>query len=424
MSEKQPPPTGGEGTVPGAPGVEQTSLLYAWEFGANLGHIGAFLPLARALRERGYAVRWAVTDTTAAARLLPGEGFAWLPAPRIGERRLPGAPLSYADILLRFGYHHADDLLGLVVAWRELLQLTQARLVLADHAPTALLAARSLGLPVMQFSNGFTVPPRQRPLPNMRPWQPLPTETLLGLEDAALASVNAVLARFGQAPLGALAELFDVAEEALITYPELDHYEQRGPARYWGSLPAAPTGLTPPWPAMVGRKIFAYLRPEIPLAAEALQALVRLGQPTVVYCPGLAATARQALQAPHLVFVDNPVNLRRAAAEADLAVTYASLATTTAFLLAGKPLLLLPSHLEQFLLARRVAAMGAGIAVNPEQPPADLLPLLRQLLDQPDFAANAGAFAAKYANFQQDQVVANLARRVDELCPSVPEAPR
>ena len=29
------------------------NLLYAWELGANFGHIGAFLPLARALRERG-----------------------------------------------------------------------------------------------------------------------------------------------------------------------------------------------------------------------------------------------------------------------------------------------------------------------------------------------------------------------------------
>jgi hypothetical protein len=26
------------------------SILYAWEFGANLGHIGTFLPIARELR--------------------------------------------------------------------------------------------------------------------------------------------------------------------------------------------------------------------------------------------------------------------------------------------------------------------------------------------------------------------------------------
>jgi UDP:flavonoid glycosyltransferase YjiC (YdhE family) len=408
-----------------APAAKSANLFYAWEFGANLGHIGAFLPLARALKDHGHRVHWAVTDTAAAARLLPQEGFTWFQAPRCEEHKRPGPPLTYADILLRFGYQQAADLLGLVVAWRELLKLTRADLVLVDHAPTALLAARTLGLPVMQFSNGFTVPPRQRPLPNMRPWQPLPAEQLLALEDAALASVNAVLAHFGRAPLPALATLFDVAEEALITYPELDHYESRGPARYWGSLPAAPTGLVPPWPPLTeaGRetpatpkKIFAYLRPEIPLAEAALRALGKCEASTVIYCPGINPAAREALQSSLLVFVDSPVNLQKAAAEADLAVTYASLATTTAFLLAGKPLLLLPSHLEQFLLARRVAAMGAGLVANPEQPPQDFLPLLQDLLDKPDYRANAQAFAAKYAHFQQDQVIANLVRRVDELC--------
>jgi hypothetical protein len=34
------------------------SILYAWEFGANLGHVGTFLPVARELR-RGTTVHWA-----------------------------------------------------------------------------------------------------------------------------------------------------------------------------------------------------------------------------------------------------------------------------------------------------------------------------------------------------------------------------
>ena len=393
-------------------------IFYAWEFGANLGHIGAFLPLGLALRDQGHEVQWVVTDTTAAARLLDGAGFTWLQAPRVDEARLPGPPLTYADILLRFGYGRSSDLLGLVVAWRELMRLTGTQLVLADHSPTALLAARTLDLPVMLFSNGFTVPPRQRPLPNMRPWQPLPTEQALALEDTALASVNAVLSHFGKPPLTALATLFNVAEEALITYPELDHYEDRGPARYWGSLPAAPTGLSPVWPTATGKKVFAYLRPEIPLAEGILRALQQAGAPAVIYCPGISPEAIQALGAPHLVFVDQPVNLQQAAAEADVAITYASLATTTAFLMTGKPLLLLPSHLEQFLLARRVEAMGAGIVLNPEQPPQDFAAVLRSLLDTPALAENARAFANKYANFNQQAVIGNLVRRIQELCPT------
>ncbi|HEX5393323.1 MAG TPA: hypothetical protein VFW68_08580, partial [Rhodocyclaceae bacterium] len=392
------------------------SLLYAWEFGANFGHVGAFLPLARALRDGGHDVHWVVTQTAPAARLLKNEGFTWMQAPVANELHRPGPPLTYADILLRFGYADAADLLGLVVAWRELMQLTGARLVLADHGPTAMLAARTLGLPVMVFGNGFYIPPRQRPLPNMRPWQPLPEAQLLALEDEALASINAVLTHFGKAPLGAVMELFDVAEEALMTYPELDQYEDRGPARYWGCLPNASVGIALPWPDMPGKRVFAYLRPEVAQWKLILQGLQGLGVPTVVYFPNLPPHARARYESAHLRFADQPVDLGKATVEADVAITYSSLSTTTAFLLAGKPLLLMPSHLEQFLLARRVAQMGAGMVANPEQPPTDFLPLLRELIENDGYRENAAAFAAKYAAFNQDAVMANLVRRVGELC--------
>ncbi len=395
-----------------------SKLFYAWEFGANFGHIGAFLPLGRALRDQGHTVSWIVTQTGPAARLLHGEGFTWMQAPVSAETRRNGPPLSYADILLRFGYSEAEDLLGLVVAWRELLRLSGAELVLADHAPTAVLAARTMGVPVMLFSNGFTVPPRVRPLPAMRSWQPLANETLLALEDAALASVNTVLAHFGQPRLDALWQIFEVAEEAMITYPELDHYEQRGPARYWGSLSNAAIGIAPPWPDMVGKRIFAYLRPETPNCEAVVTALHGLGRPTVIYLPGASEPFKAKWQAPHLVFAPQPVDIEQVVRDVDVAVTYASLATTTAFLFAGKPLLLLPTHLEQFLLGKRVSDMGAGLLVNPENPPDDLRETLLNLLNSPSFTENAQAFANKYAAFPQDQVVGNLVRRVGELCAS------
>jgi UDP:flavonoid glycosyltransferase YjiC (YdhE family) len=390
-------------------------LFYAWEFGANLGHIAAFLPLGRALRDAGHQVDWAVTQTGPAARLLLRENFTWMQAPVALETPRNTPPVSYADILLRFGYADAEDLLGLVVAWRELLQRGNAQLVLADHAPTAVLAARTLAIPVMLFSNGFTVPPRQRPLPAMRTWQPVASETLLALEDAALASVNSVLAHFDQAPLDALWKIFDVAEEAMITYPELDHYENRGVARYWGSLPNAAIGIAPPWPDMGGQRVFAYLRPETPNCEAMIAALHRSPLPTVVYLPGASDAFKARWQARHLVFAAAPVDIELAARDADAAITYASLATTTAFLFAGKPLLLLPSHLEQFLLARRVVAMGAAMLVNPEAAPGDLSGPLQTLLNNPAFTDNARAFASKYAAFPQDHVIGNLVRRVDEL---------
>lgn len=392
-----------------------SKLLYAWEFGAGLGHVGAFLPLARTLRQRGHDVHWAVSQTDAAARLLAQEGFTWLQAP--GRREIPRAepPLSYNDILLRFGYANREDLLGLVVSWRELLRLTGAQVVLADHAPTAILAARTLGIPVVLFSFGFFVPPRQRPLPSMRPWLVLPPGQLDALENEALASVNAVLARFSGPPLGMVAQLFDVAENTLLGFPELDHYADRGPARYWGNLPDAGVGNAPAWPALPGRRIFGYLRGGTPHHEAALAALHALGQATVVYFPDAPPALLERYAAPHLVFSAKPLDLARTAREADAAVTYAGMSTATSFLLKGKPLLLLPGHLEQFLVARRIEEMGAGLLLNPEQPPVDIESKLRRILFDADFALNAQAFARKYANFPQDTVIAHLIGRIEEI---------
>lgn len=392
-------------------------IFYAWEMGANFGHIGPFLPLARGLRDRGHELRWAVAQTGPAARLLRREGFTWYQAPTTPERPRPGPPLSYADILLRFGYADEEELLGLVVAWRELLKVSASELMLADHAPTALLAARTLKLPVMLFSNGFTVPPRTRPLPNMRPWLDLPDTQLLAIENEALERVNGVLAHFGLPPLAALWRLFDVEEEALVTFPELDHYDNRGDARYWGSLPSAAVGEPPHWPGGEAPRVFAYLRPEIPHGQETLEALRRLEWPTLVYMPGLSSELKQQLENDRLTFASGPVDLIRTARESDIGVTYSSLSTTTAFLMAGKPLLLLPSHLEQFLLARRVSQMEAGWVVDPEQPAADLVAVLNTLHQDSRYRTNAQAFAKRYAAFSQEQVVHNLVRRIESLTP-------
>ncbi|MGE5467004.1 MAG: glycosyltransferase [Ignavibacteria bacterium] len=391
------------------------NIAYAWEFGANLGHIGAFLPMARALRDRGHAVSWMVADVGASARLLPQEGFAWLQAPHHVETPREGPPLSYTDILLRFGYAGADALLGLVVAWRELFRLSGAQLVMADHAPSALLAARTLDLPVVLFSSGFCVPPRRHPLPAMRSWNPVPEDHLLTLDAAALASINAVLARFGKAPLTAVAELFDVAEDTLLGFPELDHYAARGPARYWGNLPDAGIGAAPAWPDAPGKRLFAYLRMECRHHEAVLAALRDLGQPTVAFFPGAPAALLARYAAPHLAFSPAPLDLETCAAEADAAVTYASLSTTTRFLLAGKPVLLLPYHLEQYLMAKRVEEMGGGLFCDPEKPPADLPQKLHRVVFDASLRENAAAFAAKYAAFPQSAVISNLARRVEEL---------
>ena len=395
-------------------GWGRASIFYAWEFGANLGHIGTFLPVARALRTRGHSVHWAVAQPHQAVHLLPREGFAWLQAPTFPEQARDRPPLNYADILLRFGYGQASDLLGLTVAWRELLRLTGAQIVLADHAPTAILAARTLDIPVMLFGNGFFTPPQINPTPNLRPWTNVPPEHLQQADALALASMNAVLARFGKPALGSVAELFMVAEDALLTFPELDHYAQRGPAKYWGMLPAA-VASPPQWPRVSGSRVFAYLRPESAHLEATLQALSQLNAAVLIFAPGLSTAWQTRYASSHLHFSPEPVDLASVARQADAGITYASLATTLSFLMAGKPVLMTPSHLEQFLGAQCVVDMGAGLLQNPEQPPTGLAAMLIRVLTDPALRDNAQAFARKYAKFDQAAVLGHIVRRIEEI---------
>lgn len=389
-------------------------VLYAWEFGAALGHIGTFLPVARALRQGGHQVHWAVTQPDQAARLLDAEGFEWLQAPTTAERSGDGPPLNYADILLRYGYADERDLLGLVVAWRGLLRLTGAQVVLTDHAPTAVLAARTLGVPVMQFGGGFFTPPPLAPLPALRPWLGTTEATLAAIDARALLAINAVLGRFERSPLERVADLFVVAETALLTFPELDHYRQRGPATYWGALPAA-VSAPPQWPQAEGPRVFAYLRPHLPHVDACLRALAASPCVALVYAPGLGEAERAAYATPRMRFAEGPVDLNQTAREAVAGINYAAAATTIAFLLAGKPVLLLPGHIEQYMFAQRVVELGAGLALASDRPPLELPALLARIVAEPGLRQRAEAFARKYSGFPQEAVIRNIVRRVEEL---------
>jgi UDP:flavonoid glycosyltransferase YjiC (YdhE family) len=393
-----------------------SNFLYAWELGNNLGHVGGFLPVARRLAAAGHRVHLALRETRAADRYRNEAGLRWLQAPFLEERPQSQPPLSYADILLRFGFADSAQLAGHLRAWLDLFELSGAEVIAADHSPAALLAARVAGLPVMLFGTGFYFPPPTRPLPGLRPWAPLPPAELARIEAQALAGINGALATLGAAPLSALSDLFAVAENGLLGFPELDHYPQRGPAAYWGNLLTTDLGDEARWPETPGKKIFAYLRAGSTHAEAVLQALLATGQPTLLVCPDLPPAAAATLAAlPQLRVHTQPVRLDRAIAAADIGVTYGGFSTTTALLQAGKPVLVVPGHLEQFLLAWRIEQQGLGGLIHPERPPTDLAAKLAALIEQPQAGERARAFAERYRAFTPEHVLGNLVRRLVQL---------
>lgn len=394
--------------------------LYAWEMGAGLGHIAAFLPVAEALRTQGCEIVCSVRDCGTAAQVLTRRRIPWLQAPFVVETTGAGSLQTYTDILLRHDFADPNRLLGHVGAWLSLFELYRPQVVIADHSPVALLAARLAGLPTMLFGTGFCCPPAGTPMPLLRPWENPDTAARTRSEEIASASLQRVAESIGRRGPDTVAELLSVDETTVLGFPEIDHYPSRprssAVARYWGVIGDAGLGESPDWPAVAGRRLFVYVRPACPHLDALFAALGELGQPTILYCPGITAAQRNALHAhSHLRVATAPLDLSRVFAEADAAITNGSFSSSTGFLLAGKPVLVLPTQLEQFLYGRQLEQHGLGLLCASEQVPADLIGRIYRLATDPALRANVAEFAVRYAGFDQSQVVSNIARRVIAL---------
>jgi UDP:flavonoid glycosyltransferase YjiC (YdhE family) len=391
-------------------------IALVWELGTSYGHISALLPFASRLRQRGHEVILALRELHNAGSIIAGgiplfQAPIWLPQ----LTGLPEPPLNYSEILMRYGYFEADGLAGLVGAWRALFALHGSDVIVADHSPTALLAARSMGLAATTLGSGFYCPPRQAPMPNMRAWLNVPQERLENSDALVLNNMNTVLAAHKTRPLANVGELFGIAENFICTFAELDHYSQREPAKYWGACWNMEMGLEVSWPDGGSKRVFVYLNPQSRDFPKVLEAIVALDLHAIVCAPGISDNQRWLYESPRIIVSAKPFRLDRLLADCDLAIGYAGHALTAGMLMAGVPLLLLPGHLEQFLLAVRVEAMGAGIAVNPESPPPDYAAVIRRMLEAQSYREQARLFAGKYADFDQNKQQENIVARIEEI---------
>jgi UDP:flavonoid glycosyltransferase YjiC (YdhE family) len=391
-------------------------ILLAWELGSNLGHVSGFLPLAQELRRRGHEVILTLRDLSRVNSLAKSAVFPLLQAP-VWQGPAPAAPPSnYAEILLHYGFMEPEGLSCMVNGWRNLFTLTNPQLVIFDHAPTALLASRGLAMARALIGTGFCSPPRVSPFPPMRSWQQSALQQLAECETHILAVANTVLVRHGVVPINRLTDLFDVDEDFLCTFRELDHYPRRDRnTRYWGARYSYGNESKLTWSPDAGKRVFAYLDKNFDDLGKVLRVLATLPAQVMVYVPGLPLHPAPPYQTANLVFIANPVDFGKLDGQCDVAICHAGHGTASALLLAGIPLLLLPMHLEQYLTAMNIQNMGAGLCINPEGQNKDYAALASRLLMEPGFRQSAQDFSVKYAQESQPERVRKMADRCEEL---------
>lgn len=393
-----------------------SKILYAWELGAGYGHIGAFLSVAKQFQERGHEVIFVLKDLAHAHTLLGKYGFSYVQAPMRwpGGAAVPPA-INYAGILRNTGFHEPAGLLARTQAWKTLIACLKPDILLFDHAPTALLAARGLAIPRALFGTGFYSPPRLSPMPTMQPWLHVPEQELVNSEALIVTMINSVMEQVGGRRLTVLADLFEVEENFLCTLPELDHYQGRKQGGYWGPFFTGSEGIEPVWPGVGDKRLFAYLNRDYAGLEPLLRQLRTSSWSVLAHIPGTTPAFIQKNSGANLHISAQPVNMRQAASQCETVICHAGAGIVAAMLLAGRPLLMLPMHLEQALTARNVASLGAGVCIPAETKKPNYRSAVMEILSNGKYTKTAEKFAGKYAGLVPETQALRIVERCEAL---------
>ncbi len=391
-------------------------IVFTWELGGGYGHLLRMLPLALELEKRGHEVILLLRNLERVEQLFGQYNFSIYQAP-IWQASSVGLPAvtSYTDILLRHGYFNVDGLTGLVKSWNNCFNLLKPDLLIFDFSPTAMLASFGSDIPRVVYGNGFEIPPDKTPLPSMYWWKNVPEKKLIDHEQKVLNTVNQVQEKLMRPTLSMLSQLFSVNELFLATFKELDHYPERLDQDYCGIPLYISANTSCHWPLSTGKKIFVYLNQDYQGLKDLIRALDSMDCSVLIHSPGLSNTSILKLQSSRINFSSQAVNIDSVCKECDLTICHSGTGTGTSTLLAGKPLLLIPNQLEQYIAAKRIAEFGACLFVEPKQNKVNFKNLLKTLLGNSSYSIAAKTFAEKYSRFDPQKKVEDLAVRCEQL---------
>lgn len=380
-------------------------VLIAWELGEAFGHLARCLRLAEGLVARGHGVTLALKDVRLPAGQGPTPGITVLPAPltpQAGAGRSP--PVNNADVLRVSGFADARDVAARLNAWQGIFALARPDVLVADHAPTALLAACLAEIPHLAIGNGFTIPPAVSPWPSIRPWEAMSDQALTAAEVRLDRVTAAAQKALGHTRVVRVRDLFG-EHDILDTFAELDHYGARPDGRYVGPIVSIPQALRVAWQSREGCRVLSYLRPAVPGFQAILQALAGLDAEVLCVAPGMNPEAAKRCATRRLRIALASVDLPPLLAHADLAVGYGNSGFSTQALLAGVPLAMRPRHVEQALFAHRVETLGAGKLLGGRIDADSVTTSLQELLGNPAYRQAARAFRDRHSDFSPSQAI-------------------
>ena len=172
-------------------------IVFVWELGAGYGHVTGMRLFIEAMQASGYNVSLIVRYLDSTYATLQSLGIPMFQAPRYagGGGKLD-VTYSLPEIILRFGFTDAQQLLPVVKGWCDLYDLLAPDLVIIDHAPTATLACRAANLPFVTLGTGFFTPPLESPAPVFPGMAKPNLKRVKDNEDVTVQAINGVLRHF------------------------------------------------------------------------------------------------------------------------------------------------------------------------------------------------------------------------------------
>ena len=186
-------------------------------------------------------------------------------------------------------------------------------------------------------------------------------------------------------------------------------------------------GDAPRWPSSGTARVFGYLKANTPDMERLLKQLAHSPEAVLLHVPDVPEAFVRKYRSPSLAICAQRVNMQLALAQCDLGLTLAGHGTTLAMLLAARPMVLIPTQVEQHQTAQRVKAMGAGLMVptfdsagKALHGKANLAKMLLRLRTEDTFKATAAAFAARYADFDSAHDTRAIVEQVHALTEASP----
>lgn len=388
-------------------------VLFTWELGMGLGHIFPIRALATHFVATGHEVYIALKDLKHGHSVFLDMPVTLLQAP-INQSIATNAPIKcYSQLLAANGFNNASELTSHCLAWQALYELINPDILFFDHSPTAIVASRGLTAITVNMGTGFTIPPDQVPFALFQPGQLTTTDkqSLLDHEQSIVKVVNQVLCRLDKPVIERLGKLYsDVTFSIFQSLPEFDHFSARLDGRYIGVTQLETELKMPVWPKNSGKKIFIYLKP-FEHIERILETLVDTETSVIFFTNDINHKRFESYQNKNICFESEPININAVAKEANIAITNGNHGTLMQFILNRVPVMMIPLHWEQQLLALRMQEQGIGVLSRKDQPD-QIIQKLNSILLVNGCSTAVEKLAAKYQGFDGQKLQKQFCRQL------------